>query len=389
MSEKEQILQPLNKNFKEPKLRFKEFNKSYYYGRLQDVVTEITRRNNNYDYPIMMISASKGFINQSEKYSTDNAGTSKSKYIHLKKGELAYNHGNSKVKKYGAVFMLEEENALVPFVYHCFSLDKKQSSKYWAYYLNTIRHDRYLRKIVCSTARLDGLLNISSEDYFKMPVHYPGLEEQNKVTIFLDLIYRKIELLEAKISILKKYKEGIMFRAFIEAQCRTFKLEELTSNNTITLGRGNIIPKQKGIYPVYSSSAQNNGLFCYKNDYMFDEELVTWSVDGGGRPFIRKKHKFSITNVCGFAKINNNNIVNYWWLYICFWNNWKSINFDYTTKAHPSVIDQLYKIKLPTIDYQIKYSTILDKIESILKINNECLFALNKLKKQLMKDLFL
>lgn len=186
-----------------------EFDKQYYHGKLHDVVTEITRKNNNYDYPIMMISASKGFINQSEKYSTDNAGTSKSKYIHLKKGELAYNHGNSKVKKYGAVFMLEQDNALVPFVYHCFSINKNQNSKYWAYYLNTIRHDRYLRKIVCSTARLDGLLNISSEDYFKMPVNYPELEEQSKITRFLDLLYRKIELIEAKINTLKKYKKGI------------------------------------------------------------------------------------------------------------------------------------------------------------------------------------
>ena len=43
--------------------------------------------------PIMMLSAGNGFIMQSEKYSRDNAGQSLKKYILLKQGELAYNHG--------------------------------------------------------------------------------------------------------------------------------------------------------------------------------------------------------------------------------------------------------------------------------------------------------
>ena len=47
----------------------------------------------------MMLSAGNGFIMQSEKYSWDNAGQSLKKYILLKKGELAYNHGASKAKQ--------------------------------------------------------------------------------------------------------------------------------------------------------------------------------------------------------------------------------------------------------------------------------------------------
>ena len=42
----------------------------------------------------MMLSAGNGFIMQSDKYSRDNAGQSLKKYILLKKGELAYNHGD-------------------------------------------------------------------------------------------------------------------------------------------------------------------------------------------------------------------------------------------------------------------------------------------------------
>jgi len=36
---------------------------------------------------------------------------------------------------------------------------------------------------------------------------------------------------------------------------------------------------------------------------MFDEALVTWSVDGGGKFFYRPKSKYSITNVSGFLRV--------------------------------------------------------------------------------------
>lgn len=52
------------------------------------------------------------------------------------------------------------------------------------------------------------------------------------------------------------------------------------------LNRGNIIPKHAKSdlyqYPVYSSSTKNNGLMGYNDSYMFDKELITWSIDGGG-----------------------------------------------------------------------------------------------------------
>lgn len=72
--------------------------------------------------PVMMLSAGNGFIMQSDKYSRDNAGQSLKKYILLKKGELAYNHGASKAKQFGCCYELQEEEARIPYVYHCFKV---------------------------------------------------------------------------------------------------------------------------------------------------------------------------------------------------------------------------------------------------------------------------
>ena len=335
-----------------------------------------------------MISASQGFINQSDRYDKDNAGTSKSKYTLIKYGELSYNHGNSKIKKYGAVFAMNNKGALIPFVYHTFSIRKPNNPFYFAKYLNLNIHNRYLKKVISSGARMDGLLNISLDDFFKMPINYPSLEEQNKINDFLEKIDTKINLINDKISILKKYKEGIMIKCYELAKNQVISLSKLVKNNIILLGRGEIIPKQNGTFPVYSSSAANNGLFCFRNKYSFDEELITWSIDGGGKPFLRNKHKFSITNVCGYAKILDLNIFSYSWLYINFWNSWRKIKFDYTTKAHPSVIEKLYKIKSLDIESQMKIEKILtyinNKIDYLIKELNDVTLT----KESLLRSLF-
>lgn len=336
----------------------------------------------------MMISASQGFINQSDRYDKDNAGTSKSKYTLIKYGELSYNHGNSKIKKYGAVFAMNDKGALIPFVYHTFSIREPNNPFYFAKYLNLNIHNRYLKKVISSGARMDGLLNISLDDFFKMPINYPNLEEQNKINDFLEKLDTKINLINDKISILKKYKEGIMIKSYELAKNPLISLANLVKNNTILLGRGEIIPKQNGTFPVYSSSAANNGLFCFRNKYSFDEELITWSIDGGGKPFLRNKHKFSITNVCGYAKILDLNIFSYSWLYINFWNSWRKIKFDYTTKAHPSVIGKLYKIKPLDIESQMKIEKILtyinNKIDYLIKKLNDVTLT----KESLLRSLF-
>ena len=148
-----------------PNLRFAGYIDNYRTCKLIDISEIVTRTNeNNSEYPIMMISAGKGFIAQSEKYSRDNAGTSINKYILLKKGELAYNRGNSKQFPYGAIYEMKEECALIPYVYHCFNI-YDESTRYFSHYLNSPFKDEQLSKIITSSVRGNGLLNISKNDF--------------------------------------------------------------------------------------------------------------------------------------------------------------------------------------------------------------------------------
>lgn len=96
--------------------------------KLGDIAIEVNRTDANSNAPIMMITANDGFIEQSERYAFNNAGESLKRYIVLQKGELAYNHGASKLRPYGSCFaLINQEKARIPFVYHCFSVENHNS----------------------------------------------------------------------------------------------------------------------------------------------------------------------------------------------------------------------------------------------------------------------
>lgn len=200
---------------KVPEIRFSGFADDWEQRKLGEVVNEITRTDENSDAPVMMITASDGFINQSERYSTDNAGQSLRRYILLERGELAYNHGASKLRPYGSCFALTtEEKARVPFVYHCFSTEREEP-ELLSLVLNGKSVELQLRKIVSSGARMDGLLNISFEEYSSIPINLPIKLEQTKIVDFFRSLDKVISLHQRKLEKLRQIKKSMLERMFV------------------------------------------------------------------------------------------------------------------------------------------------------------------------------
>ena len=190
------------------------YSLSWEQRKLGDVVKEITRNDPESEAPIMMITANNGFIEQSERYAFNNAGESLKKYILLKKGELAYNHGASKLRPYGSCFALTTaENARIPFVYHCFSAEN-QNAEFMSIELNGAEIENQLRKIVSSGARMDGLLNISFDEYTSVSVILPGTEEQDRIADFFRHLDNLITLHQRKYDKLTNVKKSMLEKMF-------------------------------------------------------------------------------------------------------------------------------------------------------------------------------
>ena len=173
---------------------------------------------------------------QSEKYSRDNAGQSLKKYILLKQGELAYNHGASKAKQFGCCYELTEPEARIPYVYHCFKINEDEYTPYVAMALNNTKMDQQLKRLVSSSVRMDGLLNISFEDYMSVTLHLPSFIEQKHIADFLTKLDERIAYQERLITSLKKYKRGAVRQILSPKSCplknakwTTAKMSELGS----------------------------------------------------------------------------------------------------------------------------------------------------------------
>ena len=155
-------------------------------------------------------------------------------------------------------------------------------------------------------------------------------------------------------------------------------LGQLEDDGILKLGRGKIISKKDmqeypGNYPVYSSSAIGDGEIGKYGKYMFDDERITWSIDGGGKLFYRNGLKYSVTNVGGFIKLNSEKFSTKFLYYVLI-NQWKRKKFDYVKKAHPSVIRDEYVIPIISIEEQNRIVGILDKFSKLIEIlNNETL----------------
>ena len=200
-----------------------QFTTAWEQRKLGTFIKEINRHDAESTAPVMMIAAATGFIEQSEKYSSDNAGQSLAKYTILHRGELAYNHGASKYRKYGSCFALTIDTARVPFVYHCFDV-RPYNPYFVALILNIPQIDTQLRKLVSSGARMDGLLNISFEAYKTIEIMLPEKLEQDKISIFLAKFDHLITLHQRKSDNFSKSNSLMSKKSFLKNEPFDFDL---------------------------------------------------------------------------------------------------------------------------------------------------------------------
>ena len=154
---------------------------------------------------------------------------------------------------------------------------------------------------------------------------------------------------------------------------KEISLEDLETSGVIKLGRGDVISKKDmeadpGPNPVYSSAENKNGMIGKYDKFMFDEELITWSVDGGGHIFYRPKHKFSVTNIGGWLRILDDKVFSYQFLTYALQRLHKQHSFDWQHKAHPSVIRKLYtRIPLPSLPEQKRIVDLISSVDSYIE----------------------
>ena len=229
---------------RKPKIRFKGYNEDWEQRKLGETCSRVQGNDGRMELPTLTISAANGWMKQEDRFSGNIAGKEQKNYTLLHKGELSYNHGNSKLAKYGTVFSLQTyEEALVPRVYHSFKVESG-SADFIEYYFATKMPDRELRKLISSGARMDGLLNIGYDDFMGIKMMFPSTLEQDKIAEYFRALDHLITLHQRKICIFikkmpidweqRKLGEVLIERNVQHPQNAEFPLVSFTVENGVT-----------------------------------------------------------------------------------------------------------------------------------------------------------
>jgi len=383
---------------KRPKLRFPGFDESYRTTPLGEIASLVNRTDPKSNAPIMMLSAGNGFIMQSEKYSRDNAGQSLKKYILLKQGELAYNHGASKAKQFGCCYELTEPEARIPYVYHCFKINDHEYTPFIAMALNNAKMDKQLKRLVSSSVRMDGLLNISFEDYMSVTLHLPSSTEQKHIADFLKKIDERIAAQEKLLASLKKYKRGLVkalisgtvaFACSENKRWETVRLAEI-----FTISAGGDIDRQNSSptystsypYPVYANALTNNGLYGYANYFKVEGDSITVSGRGEvGHAIARHCKYVPIVRLLSLVPKYEDDVD-----FFAYMINATSIYIE-STGVPQLTSPQLGAVKVfrPPILEQKRISSLLLKIDAKIENEERLTFYLEKIRSSMLQQLFI
>ena len=218
---------------KKPEIRFKGFEGEWVLTTLGDIAVRVVSKNEDNSVTLpLTISAQYGLISQTEFFNSRIAAKNIQGYYVIKKGEFAYNRSTSDFSPLGAVKRLDRyEAGVLSTLYIVFRLSSEHiQSNYLVNYFSTNNWHQHITENAAEGARNHGLLNITAEDFFLTPIEAPiETEEQEKIASFLTTLDKLIAKLEAKLDKLRKLKQALLEKMFVNA-CSGQSVPEIRFN---------------------------------------------------------------------------------------------------------------------------------------------------------------
>ena len=187
---------------KRPKLRFPGFDEPWNTALLSDYFVKSTKKNSDGMISnVICNSAKQGLIPQREYFDKDIANSDNTNgYYIIESNDFVY----SPISSYQY-----PEAGIVSPLYLCFRAKREINPLYFEWYFRSSTWHRYIYMSGDSGARHDRV-SIKDDVFFAMPINVPSAKEQEKISLFLDVIERRIETQRTLVETLKKYKRGVV-----------------------------------------------------------------------------------------------------------------------------------------------------------------------------------
>lgn len=179
--------------------------------RLGEVFDKIVVKNRENNKNVLTISAQYGLINQLDFFNKSVSATDVTGYYLLHKGDFAYNKSRSQGKPVGAIKPLKlYEKGVVSTLYICFRCKEHCQNDFWEQYFDAGVLEKDIIAIAQEGARNHGLLNISTNDFFELPLIVPTTTEQQKIADYLSSFDYEIQKMTEKLNKYIEEKQGLM-----------------------------------------------------------------------------------------------------------------------------------------------------------------------------------
>ena len=205
---------------KNPEIRFEGFTDDWEQRKLSEICERITRKNRNNESDLPLTIASQfGLIDQRDFFNKIVAAKDMSNYYLLKKGEFAYNKSYSNGFDYGSIKRLNAyKQGCLSTLYICFGITSDEvESDYLECFFDTLKWYGDVSMICAEGARNHGLLNVDTKGFFdEVTVDLPkSLEEQKRISAYLNALNHLITLHQRKCEKLKELKKYMLRNMFI------------------------------------------------------------------------------------------------------------------------------------------------------------------------------
>lgn len=275
---------------KKPLIRFPEFKDAWEHKRLNELLSEAKKRNEDLKYgkdEVLSVSGELGIVNQIEHLGRSYAGVSVHQYHVVEVGDIVYTKSPLKANPFGiiklnkgkagivstlyAVYKVNQQTVYGPFIDYYFSLDA-----------NT---NRYLRPLVKKGAKND--MKINNAYVLHDRIFAPAIPEQKRIASFFTVLDKKIAELKQKKTLLEQYKKGVMQKLFSqELRFRDengkdfpkWEVKQLQEVAVIARGKSKHRPRDAsflygGKYPfIQTGDIRNAGLYLEKYSQTYSED---------------------------------------------------------------------------------------------------------------------
>lgn len=182
---------------------------------LEKIAFKVNTKNKNFAISnVLTNSATQGIVNQSDYFDRDIANQNNlGGYYIVEINDFVYNPRTSNNALIGPIKRNKLITGVMSPLYTVFRFKQGNLSFFEQYFETTHWHD-YMKSVSNSGAR-HGRMNITNESFLSLPIPYPAIAEQIKIAKFLTALDDKINLNQAQLDAVKKYKQGLLQQMFV------------------------------------------------------------------------------------------------------------------------------------------------------------------------------